>query len=50
VKKAKSGMIYTRRIILMLRRARLSREHILTKNRKDKSETNKTKARDRTSK
>jgi hypothetical protein len=34
----------------MPRRTRLSKEHILTKNRKDKSETNKTKARDRTNK
>jgi hypothetical protein len=33
----------------MLRGARLSKEHILTKNRKDKSKTNKTRARDKTS-
>jgi hypothetical protein len=33
----------------MLRRAKLNREHILTKNRKDRSKTNKTRARDRTS-
>jgi hypothetical protein len=33
----------------MLRGARPSKEHILTKNRKDKSKTNKTRAKDRTS-
>jgi hypothetical protein len=38
-----------KKIILIQREARPSREHILTKNRKDKSETNKTRARDRTS-
>jgi hypothetical protein len=48
VKKAKNGIIYVKRIILMQKRARLSKEHILTKNRKDKSKTNKTRARDRT--
>jgi hypothetical protein len=37
-----------RRIILMPRRTRPSKEHILTKNRKDRSKTNKTRARDRT--
>jgi hypothetical protein len=36
-------------MILIPRKARLSKEHILTKNRKDKSKTNKTKARDKTS-
>jgi hypothetical protein len=50
VKKAKSGVIYVKRIILILREARPNREHILTKNRKDRSKTNKTKARDRTGK
>jgi predicted nucleotide-binding protein (sugar kinase/HSP70/actin superfamily) len=49
VKKAKSSVIYIRRIILMLKEARLNKEHILTKNRKDKSKTNKTRAKDRTS-
>jgi hypothetical protein len=49
VKKAKSDIIYIKRIILIQRKARLSKEHILTKNRKDKSKTNKTRARDRTS-
>jgi hypothetical protein len=41
--------MYIRKMILMLRKARPSREYILTKNRKDKSETNKTRARDKTS-
>jgi hypothetical protein len=41
--------MYVKRIILMQRRARLSREHILIKNRKNRSKTNKTRARDRTS-
>jgi hypothetical protein len=49
VKRAKSSVIYARRIILMLRKARLNKEHILTKNRKDRSKTNEIKARDRTS-
>jgi hypothetical protein len=49
VKKAKNGVIYTKRIILMLRRVRLSKEHILIKNKKDKSKTNKIRARDKTS-
>jgi hypothetical protein len=40
--------MYTRRIISMPREARPSKEHILTKNRKNKSKTNKTRARDRT--
>jgi hypothetical protein len=39
-----------RKIILMLREVRLNKEHILTKNRKDKSKTNKTRAKDKTSK
>jgi hypothetical protein len=42
--------MYIRRIILILKEARLNREYILTKNRKDRSETNKTRARDKTSK
>jgi hypothetical protein len=49
VRKAKNSVIYIRRIISMLRRARPSKEHILTKNRKDRSKINKTRARDRTS-
>jgi hypothetical protein len=49
VRRAKSSVIYTRRIISMLRGARPSREHISTKNRKDRSKTNETRARDRTS-
>jgi hypothetical protein len=49
VKKAKNGVIYIKRIILIQRKARPSKEHILIKNKKDKSKTNKTKARDRTS-
>jgi hypothetical protein len=49
VRRVKSGAMYIKRIILMQREARLSREYILTKNRKDRSKTNKTKARDRTS-
>jgi hypothetical protein len=48
VKKAKNGIIYIKRIILIQRGVRLSKEHILTKNKKNKSKTNKTKARDRT--
>jgi hypothetical protein len=48
VRKAKSGAMYVRRIILIQRRARPSREHISTKNGKDRSETNETRARDRT--
>jgi hypothetical protein len=48
VKKAKNGIIYVKKIILMQKRTRLNKEHILTKNRKDKSKTNKTRARDRT--
>jgi hypothetical protein len=35
-------------MILMSREARLSKEHILTKNRKDRSKTNKTRAKDKT--
>jgi hypothetical protein len=34
-------------MILIQREARPSKKHILTKNRKDRSETNKTRARDR---
>jgi hypothetical protein len=49
VKKAKNGVIYVKRIILIQRGVRPSKKHILTKNRKDKSKTNKTKARDKTS-
>jgi hypothetical protein len=48
VRKAKSSVMYTKRIILILREARLSKEHILTKNKKDKSKTNKTRAKDKT--
>jgi hypothetical protein len=36
-------------MILMLRKIRLNKEYILTKNRKNRSKTNKTKVRDRTS-
>jgi hypothetical protein len=36
-------------MILIQRRARPNKEHILTKNRKNRSKTNKTKAKDRTS-
>jgi hypothetical protein len=49
VRKAKSGVIYVKKIILIQKRVRPSKEHILTKNRKDKSKTNKIRARDRTS-
>jgi hypothetical protein len=48
VRRAKSSAIYIKRIILIQRGARLSKEHILTKNRKDRSKTNETRARDRT--
>jgi hypothetical protein len=48
VRKAKSSAIYIKRMILIQRGIRPSKEHILTKNRKDKSKTNKTRARDRT--
>jgi hypothetical protein len=41
--------MYVKRMILMQRGTRLSKEHILTKNRKDRSKTNETRARDRTS-
>jgi hypothetical protein len=37
-----------KKIILIQIRARPSKEHILTKNRKDRSKTNKTRAKDRT--
>jgi hypothetical protein len=36
-------------MILIQRRARLNKKHILTKNKKDRSKTNKTRARDKTS-
>jgi hypothetical protein len=49
VKKAKNSIIYIKRIILIQRKARPSKEHILTKNRKNKSKTNKTRAKDKTS-
>jgi hypothetical protein len=49
VKKAKSSVMYVKRIILIQRSVRPNKEYILTKNRKDKSKTNKTKARDKTS-
>jgi hypothetical protein len=48
MRRAKNSVIYIKRIILIQRRVRLNREHILIKNRKNKSKTNKTKARDRT--
>jgi hypothetical protein len=48
VKKAKSNIIYIKRIILIQRRARPSKKHILTKNKKDKNKTNKIKAKDKT--
>jgi hypothetical protein len=41
-------VIYIKRIILIQRKARPSKKHILTKNRKDRSKTNKTRAKDRT--
>jgi hypothetical protein len=41
-------VIYIKRIILIQRSVRPSKEHILTKNRKNRSKTNKTKTRDRT--
>jgi hypothetical protein len=49
VKRTKSSAIYVKRIILIQRGARPSKEYISTKNKKDKSKTNKTKARNRTS-
>jgi hypothetical protein len=48
VRKAKSSVIYIKKIILMLRKTRFSKEHILTKNKKNRSKTNKTRAKDRT--
>jgi hypothetical protein len=48
VKRAKSSVIYIKRIILIQRRARPNKEHILTKNKKDRSKTNKTRAKNRT--
>jgi hypothetical protein len=48
VRRAKSGAMYVKRMILIQRRARPSKKYISTKNRKDKSETNETRARDRT--
>jgi hypothetical protein len=48
VRRAKSGAIYVKRMILIQRGARPSRKHISTKNRKDRSKTNETRARDRT--
>jgi hypothetical protein len=50
VKRTKSNIIYIKRIILIQRRTKLSRKYILTKNRKDRSEINKTKAKDKTNK
>jgi hypothetical protein len=38
-----------KRMILIQRRVRPSKEHILTKNRKDRSKTNETRAKDKTS-
>jgi hypothetical protein len=49
VKRAKSSVIYIKRMILIQRKARLNKEHILTKNRKDRSKTNKTRAKNKTS-
>jgi hypothetical protein len=49
VRKAKSSVIYIKKIILIQKEARPNKEYILTKNRKNKSKTNKTRARDRTS-
>jgi hypothetical protein len=49
VKKAKSSIIYIKKIILIQRGVKPSKEYILIKNRKDKSKTNETKAKDRTS-
>jgi hypothetical protein len=48
VKKAKSSIIYIKKMILIQRRARFSKKHILTKNKKDKNKTNKTRAKDKT--
>jgi hypothetical protein len=48
VRKAKNGVIYIKKIILIQRKTRLNREYILTKNRKDRSKINKTRAKDRT--
>jgi hypothetical protein len=42
-------VIYIKKIILIQRGTKLNKEHILTKNRKDRSKTNETRARDRTS-
>jgi hypothetical protein len=50
VRRAKSGAIYVKKMILIQRSIRPSKKHILTKNRKNRSKTNKTKARDRTNK
>jgi hypothetical protein len=49
VKKAKSSIIYIKRIILIQKSIRLNKEHILTKNRKNKSKTNKIRAKNKTS-
>jgi hypothetical protein len=38
-----------KKIILIQRKARLSKKHILTKNRKNRNKTNKTRVKDRTS-
>jgi hypothetical protein len=48
VRRAKNSVIYVKKIILIQKRTRPNKEHILTKNRKDRSKTNKTRARDRT--
>jgi hypothetical protein len=48
VRRAKSGVMYMKRMILIQRGARPSKEHISTKNRKNRSETNETRARDKT--
>jgi hypothetical protein len=41
-------VIYIKRIILIQKDTRPSKKYILTKNKKDKSETNETRARDKT--
>jgi hypothetical protein len=48
VKRAKSSVMYMKRMILIQKGARPNKKHILTKNRKDRSKTNETRARDRT--
>jgi hypothetical protein len=50
VRKAKSSIIYIKRIILIQKSVRLNKKCILIKNRKDRSKTNKTKTKDKTDK